>query len=177
MTHDDHPEPSIGDIYYEAFYSAAIGGAVIALFFLAIDVFGGRPLFTPSLLGTVLFTDVDAQAVDTIRYDMMAWYTVIHLVSFGALGLVATPLVRWVEERTGGSAIAPFLVLFALVGGGFFVGAGLLMPGVVAVLGSGMVLLASALTAAAMTAFLRNAHDTSETQAAASDPGGVQHPA
>ena len=47
------------DLAYESLYCAAIGGSVIALFFLVIDAVNGQPLFTPSLLGGVLFGGAD----------------------------------------------------------------------------------------------------------------------
>src|SRR5262249_1333713 len=56
-------ERTRADLAYESLYCAAIGGSVIALFFLVIDAYNGHPLFTPSLLGGVLF---GRQAAETI---------------------------------------------------------------------------------------------------------------
>jgi hypothetical protein len=38
----------LADFLYETFYGGAIGGSILALFFLAVDTLAGQPLFTPS---------------------------------------------------------------------------------------------------------------------------------
>ena len=159
-SHAKHAPPTAGDIAYETFYSAALGGLVIALFFLAVDLFMGRPLYTPSLLGTVLFFGADPAQVEGINLTGMALFTVLHLGGFGILGFVSTYLVRFLEERTGGGFFVPAFVLFVLVEGGFLVLD--LFIGVGSILGQGMVLAANALVAVTMTIFLRQAHDSSE---------------
>ena len=44
------------DILYDGLHSGAIGGSAVALFFFAVDAFRGEPLFSPSLMGGVLFS-------------------------------------------------------------------------------------------------------------------------
>ena len=39
----------------EALMAGCIGAGIIALWFLILDVIGGQPLYTPMVLGTVLF--------------------------------------------------------------------------------------------------------------------------
>jgi hypothetical protein len=162
MTHAHHAPPSKADLAYETFYSAALGGLAVALLFLVVDLVAGHPLFTPSLIGSVLFFGADAAAVEGVNFTAMALFTVVHLVGFGILGFVSTLLVRTVEEKTGGGFVAPALVLFALLEGGFLAFADVLLPGVAAVVGHELILLGNALAAITMTLFLRYAHETSE---------------
>lgn len=164
MSHDHHATPSKGDLAYETFYSAAIGGLVVALLFLVVDLLQGRPLYTPSLIGSVLFLGAEAEAVEAVDYTAMALFTVVHLVGFGILGLVSTFVVRFVEGRTGGGFVPPALVLFVLLEGGFLTFQNIVLPGVADAVGHGLILLANALAALAMTAFLRYAHETSESE-------------
>ena len=53
---------TIADTLYDAFYSGGIAGSIVALFFLLLDAIEGQPFFTPSLMGTVLFSGVPAEA-------------------------------------------------------------------------------------------------------------------
>jgi hypothetical protein len=163
MTHENHRPPTIADILYESFYSGAIGGAVVALFFLVLDTVGGQPLFTPSLVGSVLFFGEAADAVSAVRLDAVALTTIVHLVAFMLLGLLASQVVRFVEARaTSFSASAG--ALFVLASAGFLMSASVLMPGVAGRIGAGSILVANALTAVVMTAFLRKAHFSAEAE-------------
>jgi hypothetical protein len=167
--HDHHPAPKFGDLAYETFYSAAVGGLVVALFFLVVDAFRGQPLYTPTLLGSVLFQGADAGAVEGMSLMAVALFTPVHLAVFGVLGLVATGLVRWTERLTGGGFAPPALALFVLLEGGFLLFANLIVPGVPDVLGQGEIFMANVLAACSMTFFLRYAHGTAEAELTTSE--------
>jgi len=159
----DSPRPSReGDIAFETFYGGAIGGSVIALFFLVVDSMAGQPLLTPSVLGSALFLGESAATANTVRLDAVAYATIVHFVTFGVFGLVATKIVRAVEAR-GGSFLMVATILFVLTEAGFVAAADVLVPGLVARLGQGTVLTANVLTALAMTWFLRSAHTAPST--------------
>lgn len=157
MSPTEQESTSLGDTLYETFYSGAVGGTVIAAFFLLRDLVAGQPLFTPSLLGSVLFLDSPAGPEVPVRMGAVAYMTLVHLLAFGALGLVASILVRRIRSWAGDSFVVPALALLLLLEGGFVTAATLWMPGVVGVLGGGVVLLANVLAAVAMTGFLRYA--------------------
>ncbi|HSM60739.1 MAG TPA: hypothetical protein VK849_08065 [Longimicrobiales bacterium] len=146
-----------GDIAYETFYGAALGGSIIALFFLIVDTVGGQPLLTPSTVGSVLFLGETLDTADTVRLDAVAYATIAHFLAFAVIGYVATWTVRAIERR-GGSFLASAAALFVMLHGGFLVATSVLLPGLVARLGQGIVLLANVLAALAMTGFLRRAH-------------------
>ncbi len=148
----------LADLLYDAFYGAAVGGSTIAIFFLVVDLIAGHPLFTPSLIGTVLVTGADAAAVTEVRLDMVAYFSAAHFGSFLALGAVVSLMCRW----TGLSKTSPravVAVVFTLLTAGFLVGGRLLIPGVGAVIGLPAILAANLVTAFSMAAFLKWAHE------------------
>ena len=147
----------VGDLLYDAFFGAAVGGSAIAVFFLVADLVAWRPLFTPSLIGTVLLTGAEAAAVTEIRLDMVAYFSVVHFGAFLALGAVVSLMCRW----TGLSKTSPrtvVAVVFSLLTVGFFLVGRLLMPGIGAVVGVRAILAANLLTAVSMAVFLKWAH-------------------
>jgi hypothetical protein len=148
-----NPARSGADLVFESFYSGAIGGSVVALFFLAVDAWQGRPLFTPSLMGSVLFTGDSAASLSDVRLDMVAYYSVVHFAVFGAIGTGLTLLVHQVEVRSRQPWLG-LLGLFAALELGFFAAAALLMPGIVVQLGVVPIGAANLLAAGSMGLFL-----------------------
>src|SRR5262249_56862332 len=49
------PAAEISKVYREGIVAGILGAATIALWFFIIDIFSGRPFYTPSLLGSALF--------------------------------------------------------------------------------------------------------------------------
>ena len=58
-----------GEYFLEAVYAGIFGGSAVAIFFLVTDILAGQPLFTPSLLGSVLGLGADASDVAAVRFD------------------------------------------------------------------------------------------------------------
>lgn len=148
----------LADVLYDAFYSSAVGGAALGLFFLMVDSARGQPFFTPSLMGSVLFLGVAAETVTEVRLDMVAYFTTIHFALFGAVGLALSILVHQVEvhARHPRELIG---VLFLVLFGGFIMGANLFMPGVVEAIGFGRIVIGNLVTAVAMALFLIRSHN------------------
>lgn len=107
----------------EGTFAGLIGAATIALWFLVVDTLRGRPLYTPSLLGTALFRGRDALTsteTHSISPVMVLLFTVAHGLAFVAIGQVAARLVRLAERNANyGFGIILFLVFF--LSGFFFV--------------------------------------------------------
>ena len=145
------------DMFYDAVHSGAIGGSVVALFFLVVDAITHEPFFTPSLMGSVLFEGADAASVTGVRLDMVAYYTVIHFATFAVLGAVISFLVHEVElhSRHPGELL---LLGFLIFEGGFFIAARLFMPGVATVVGPFRLFVANLLAVAAMALFFAWSH-------------------
>jgi hypothetical protein len=152
------------DFLYDSFYSAAIGASVVALFFLFIDAFQGQPFFTPSLLGAVMFSGVDAAAAASeVRLDMVAYYSMIHMAAFGALGMVLAFLVHEVELHAKNPAQF-FLLFFLVFEAAFLVASRLLLPGVNELLGHFRMFMANLCAVGAMAVFLYQAHNENAWQ-------------
>lgn len=99
----------------EGIVTGLIGAAAVAIWFLIVDTVGGRPLYTPALLGAVLAGTPDAAfaAESGSRLSYAALYTVVHLLAFAALGVLATFLVHRAERTP--ALVALLLMLFAAV--------------------------------------------------------------
>ena len=148
----------LDDLLYDAFYSAAIGGSVLGLFFLLVDVVAGQPFYTPSLMGSVLFLGMTPEAVTDIRLDLVAYVTMLHMGAFGALGLGLSILVYEAELHSHHPTRVVTL-LFLVIEGGFLISANVFMPGVVAAIGFGRILVGNVLTATAMVLFMLKSHN------------------
>ena len=133
-----------------------LGASLVALFFLAIDVLAGRPVWTPHALGAALFRGELPAPGSPLEPVLVLAYTVLHGTVFIGFGV---PAAFWMLTRAG-SARGPLRagLLAVLLFAGFeavFLSLGeLFVPGLTGMLGAGRVALANALAAAAMAAFL-----------------------
>ena len=77
-----------------------MGAATIMVWFLALDMIGGRPLYTPTVLGTVLLGgDVSSLESLPASVPVVLFYTVIHGLAFCAVGYVAAWLFAVAEHH------------------------------------------------------------------------------
>jgi hypothetical protein len=99
----------------EGLATGMLGAVAVALWFLVVDVLGGRPLHTPALLGAVLTgaADPGAAAGGGGRLGLAALYSLFHVLAFGLLGVLAVFLVHRAERTP--SVLALLLMLFAAV--------------------------------------------------------------
>jgi hypothetical protein len=146
-------------VYQQGLVAGALGAAAIAVWFLAVDVIAGRPLFTPAILGTAIFKGASAVAEPgavPITFDMVVAFTWIHLLVFLLIGLGASLLLDWAErEPNAGFGIVLFLVVFLL---GFAVVSMVLAEPVLRALTLPLVLLGNLFAAGAMAIYLRRRH-------------------
>src|SRR5262245_48056094 len=87
-------------LYQEGLIAGTIGAATIALWYLLLDLFQGRPLYTPMVLGTVLLRGLDALNTSErlpVSADLVIWFTFVHWLVFAALGCVASRLLGVAE--------------------------------------------------------------------------------
>lgn len=107
------PPLSVPTTLMEGFITGIIGAGVVAAWFLLLDTIQNVPLWTPSLLGTVLFKGADAatnhHAVDP---GMVAAYTLVHHAAFIGVGLVASFLVSEIERIPPLGIALVFLFVF-----------------------------------------------------------------
>ncbi len=146
-----------GELFLESLYAGVLGGSAVALFFLVTDLLDGRPFFTPSLIGSVMFHGVSPTDVATVHLDAVAYFSIVHIAAFTVLGGAISLLVHEVELHSRHPVVA-LLVLFAVIEAAFFVVAPLAMPGVIARLGIARVAAANLLAAGTMAIFFVLSH-------------------
>ena len=102
--------------YEQGIVAGVLGASAIALWFLAVDLLNGRPLFTPSILGTALYQGVAAVAAPErvpVSFEMVVVFTWIHLLVFVIIGLAASLLLQLAErDHNLGFGIVLLFVVF-----------------------------------------------------------------
>ena len=144
---------STNEILLDSLYAGMLGGTAVAAFFLVMDLADGQPLFTPSLMGSVLFLDVAAQDVTEVNLAAVAYFSLVHIVAFAAFGAAVAFVVDKVELHSARHPVELLLVLFAITETAFFAAAPVVMPGVIARLGIVRVGIANLLAAGSMALF------------------------
>lgn len=97
-----------------------IGAAVVAVWFLVLDVGRGRPLLTPALLGSAVFQGLTDPEALVIAPTPILLYTILHGVAFIGFGVIAAALVMAAEREP--AMLIAFVILFAGFEA-FFIGA------------------------------------------------------
>jgi len=87
-----------------------LGAATVALWFLVIDWSRGRPFETPALLAATLLHGAGTPP-PAATWALVGEYTVLHVVAFLAVGLVAAALIVAAERERG--LLVALLVFFA----------------------------------------------------------------
>ncbi len=138
-----------------------LGAATIALWFLLVDAVNGRPLYTPTVLGTALFRHGNGlAALDTLpaSLEMAALYTVAHWLVFWVIGGLASRLLAVAERHPEvGFGI---LVLFVVFEFGVTVSPILFAAPVVRALTWPALLVANVLATVTMAGYLWHRHPT-----------------
>ena len=108
-------------IVREGAVAGLLAACTIALWFLVIDLIQGRPFFTPAALGSALFLGASSIA----QVELTAWtvigYSLLHLGSFGALGITASAIAGRVESMPPiVEGVVLLVVVFEAFSFGFF---------------------------------------------------------
>jgi hypothetical protein len=144
------------DILRQGLVAGLIGGVMVAIWFLFIDMFRGQALFTPAALGSALFYGVNNSSDVVISAPVVIGYSLVHFAAFILLGLFAAWLMAWAETH------APALIGVVL----FFVTLEVLSLGLLSALASWLFdtvpwwapIVANLLAAAGMAAYLWAKH-------------------
>ena len=115
MSARDRSRGQASAFWREAASAGAIGAAAIAVWFLALDVLRGRPLYTPTVLGTALVRGPGLASPETLpaSVGMVVLFTLAHGVVFLAIGAVAAGLIRQAEKNSNyGFGLILFFVFF-----------------------------------------------------------------
>ena len=139
-------------ILEDGFFCGVLGAFVVALWYLVLDSLAGHPLFTPSLLGSLLFRKGVELSNVTVQPAVVAWYTAVHALAFLGVGMVSSWLAAQFEKFPAvGIAI---LFLFVIFWTAFFVFAVAVGTTILGTLGLWTVAVANLLAAAAMAGYL-----------------------
>ena len=107
-------------IYNEGFLGGLIGALTVAAWFLIVDSFQGRPLLTPSILGSALFkggAGLISLQTYPISFEMVLMFTWVHGMVFVAIGVACAWLLD-LAERDPNYGIG-ILILFVILEFGF----------------------------------------------------------
>ena len=150
--------PDTARLYQEGMTAGVIGAATVALWFLLLDSASGRPLYTPTVLGTAIFRRAALATPETlsVSLEMVGMFTWIHVLIFAALGGVASRLLAMVERNPSWGF--GLLLLFVVFEFGFVAAAALLASPILRVIPWPSVLGANLLAAAAMSAYFWRRH-------------------
>jgi hypothetical protein len=102
-------------LLWEGLVTGLIGAGAVALWFLVVDLAQGRPLYTPALLGGLVTGSAEpaAAALGGGRVALAGVYTVVHLLAFVLVGVVAVFLVHRAQRTP--ALLGLLLMLFAAI--------------------------------------------------------------
>lgn len=140
----------------EGLLTGLIGAAVVALFYLGIDLVRGAPMLTPSALGEAFVLRDGNASTEAVNLTAVAVYTVVHVLTFAAFGLLVAWLARTGEQSSlVRYAIFPVMLAFIIFFWGVLAVADESTRGLFPI---GSVLTANILAAAAMGYFVWRNH-------------------
>lgn len=151
--------PEASRLYLEGIIAGLVGAATIAVWFLIVDSLNGRPLYTPTVLGTALFQrgeGLAAPASVPVSVGTTLMYTWVHGLAFCVLGGIAAKLLSLAEKNFHlGFGILLFFVVFEF---GFVMAAFVFAEAVLHALAWHAVLVGNLLAAAAMAGYFWRRH-------------------
>lgn len=106
-------------ILREGFVVGLIGAAAVAVWFFLVDLMAGRPFFTPAMLGSAVFLGVREAANVEVAFPAVIGYTMLHVVLFTLVGMIAAALVTMVQRFP--STFFLIVVFFAIFEVGFYI--------------------------------------------------------
>jgi len=153
------PDSDTARLYQEGIVAGILGAATVAVWFFVIDTIQGRPLYTPTVLGTALFgrgAGLTMLESLPVSLEMVLMFTWVHGMAFAAMGGIVSRLLGVVERNPSvGFGILLLFVVFEFV---FTVTAMLFAAPILKVLTWPAVLVANLLAAAVMAGYFRLRH-------------------
>jgi hypothetical protein len=148
--------PPRRSVLREGIGAGLIGAALVALWFLLLDVVRGQPFLTPALLGAAVFYGVTEPTGLAVTAGPVLGYTVLHLLAFVAFGIVAASLLAASEHEP--PTFVAFVVLFAAFEVFFFAALGAFGRSLLGALVWWAIFTANLLASIGMLWFLLRAH-------------------
>jgi hypothetical protein len=150
----------ISGVYVEGVVAGLIGAATIALWFFILDLYNGRPFFTPNVLGAALSLSgtVGDPTTVPISMELVLFYSWIHVLVFCLIGGLAAKLLSLAERDLHfGFGI---LLLFIIFEFGFIAAAMVFAEPILRALAWPAVLVGNLLAAGAMALYFWRHHPT-----------------
>jgi hypothetical protein len=151
-------------LYQEGLIGGLVGAATVALWFLFIDLAQGRPLYTPTVLGTALFGRGIGfpSAYAGPDLGMVLMFTWVHGLAFVVVGGLVAHLLAVAERQPNvGFGI---LMLFVMFEFGFIAAAMLFAAPVLRALAWPAILIANLLAATTMGCYFWLRHPNLRVQ-------------
>lgn len=167
-------------IVREGFVAGLTGAVAVAVWFLLVDLVAGRPFFTPGMLGDALFWGVRDPSQVQVAFPAVVGYTMVHVLAFVAVGIVAAFLAYEVELFP--HALFIVVVFFAVFEFGFYVILAILASPLLGALAWWNVAIGNTIAAAGMGYYLWRMHPKLQQELKAHPLGepmdqGVDEPA
>lgn len=100
------------DTLREGILTGLIGAAVVAGWFLVLDLFVGRLFFTPAALGSALFMGAEGMAGVEVGAGVVLGYTAVHVAAFMVVGIAFAALA--VQAERNSSLLMAIVLLFVV---------------------------------------------------------------
>ena len=145
-------------VYVEGVVGGMIGAATIAIWFFVVDLYNGRPFYTPNVLGAALSLSrtIPDPAAAPISMELVVFYTWVHALIFCVIGGLAAKLLSLAERDLHfGFGI---LLLFVIFEFGFVAAALIFAEPILRALTWPAVLVGNLLAAGAMTVYFWRHH-------------------
>jgi hypothetical protein len=152
------PAAEVTAVYAEGLLCGLVGAVSIAVWFFVLDLARGRPFYTPTVLGTVLFRHGVGIGSATLRpdFEMVLSFTWVHVLVFLLIGIAASRLLALAERNPSfGFGVVLLFVVFEF---GFLLVCMVVADPVLRALTWSEVLLGNLLAAASMTAVFWRRH-------------------
>jgi hypothetical protein len=149
----------------EGVIAGLLGASAIAVWFLIVDAVAREPFFTPAMLGSALFFGLDDPVAVELAVAPVLAYSMVHVLSFVMVGLLASALACQAERSPPTLFLA--VVLFAVFGFGFFTVWTILGPPILGALAWWSVAIGNGIAALVMGYYLWRRHPRLREQLAA----------
>jgi hypothetical protein len=149
------PRADGAKVYVDGLAAGLAGAVTLAVWFLVVDTVHGRPLLTPSVLGTALFRageGLDSPELMPTSFEMVLGFTWVHVLVFLLIGLAASRLLALAERHPHvGFGV---VLLFVFFEGGYLFAAGFFAQPLLHALAWQSVVVGNLLAAVAMAVVL-----------------------
>ncbi len=156
----------------EGVFAGLIGAGAVAVWFLLVDVVAGRAFYTPAMLGSAVFLGLRDPGDVVITFQAVIGYTMLHVLAFCAVGIVAALLARMVESFP--TTLFVVVIFFAIFEVGFYIIVAVVAQPLLGALAWSNVAIGNLIAAAGMGFYIWSVHPKLREELAAHPLGETQ---